>query len=375
MIATSLRERLCRERPCTGCDDLARSTLLVDRHIRPGPVWSQFSTASTQPLCRLAGQGSLFGVADLPYPAPDVKLAERIGVLAPSVAARTPRLSRKLRSGLWKRYGQVVVCHNGPLTAEQALWVALLRSPRGVVLAGLTAAIDRGLRWTTPPRPELLVPAAGPLPHLPGFAVARSRLLGTDDVHPTAQPPQLRLPRALVDRASRVDAPDDVRALLCAGVQQRLVRAGDLRAVVLRLGPVRHRSLLLRTLDDVEGGAHSVREVQFLRVLRRAGLPLPDLQVVRQRSGGRHYLDAGWNQYALHVEVDGLGHLLVGTWSSDLNRTNELELSGPKQCRLRLPGFWLDERSGHAADQVRRGLLRGGWVPGHAPDVAINEAA
>lgn len=314
-------------------------------------------------------------MADLPYPSPDVQLAARIGVLAPSLVAAMPGVRRKLKAKLWKRYGQVVVCHNGPLTAEQALWVALLRSPRGVVLSGLSAAIARGLRWEAPPRPQLLVPACGPLPHLQGIEVARTRLLGEADVHSTAQPPQLRLPRALIDRASRLDRPDDVRALLCAGVQQRLVRAADVRAVVLRLGPVRHRGLLLRTLDDVESGAHSVREVQFLTALRRAGLPLPQLQVVRQRAGGRRYLDAGWEQYALHVEVDGLGHLQVGTWSSDADRTNELELSGPQECRLRIPGFWLDEREGHALDQVRRGLLRGGWVPGSSPDVAINEAA
>lgn len=328
-----------------------------------------------RPLVSQTSPVQSLGMADLPYPSPDVQLAAQIGVLAPSVAAATPGVRRKLKAKLWKRYGQVVVCHNGPLTAEQALWVALLRSPRGVVLSGLSAAIGRGLRWDAPPRPQLLVPAGGPLPHLQGIDVARTRLLDADDVHPTAQPPQLRLPRALIDRASRLDRPDDVRAVLCAGVQQRLVRAGDLRAVVLRLGPVRHRGLLLRTLDDVEGGAHSVREMQFLRVLRRAGLPLPNLQVVRCRPGGRHYLDAGWDQFALHVEVDGLGHLLVGTWSSDLDRTNELELSGQKECRLRIPGFWLDERSEHAVDQVRRGLIRGGWVPGGASKVAINEAA
>ncbi len=312
---------------------------------------------------------------ELPYPAPDVGLASGLGVLAPSVASGTPDLRRLLRLGRWKRYGQVVVCHNGPLTPEQAVWIAVLRSPRGVVLSGTAAAVRRGLTWPSPVRPQLLVPAAGPLPHLQGVDVARTRSLTSTDVHPTAQPPQLRLPRALIDRASRVDRPEDVRALLCAGVQQRLLRASDLREVVLRLGPVRHRGLLLRTLDDVEGGAHSVRELQFLRVVRRAGLPAPRLQVVRRRVGGRYYLDAAWEEYALHAEVDGLGHLLVAAWGADADRSNELELSGAKECRLRIPGFWLDERPEHVVDQVRRGLRRGGWRPAPAGDVAINEAA
>ena len=300
-------------------------------------------------------------MADPAYTAPDVAVAAALGVLAPSVAETVPDLPEQLRQGRWQRLGRVVVRHNGPLTAEQALWVAVLRSPAGAVVSGTTAALLRGLRHPPPPRPELLVPAAGPLPHLPGVEVSRTRLLGPCDVHPTAQPPQLRLSRAVVDAASRCRRADDVRALLCAGVQQRLVRAADLRDVVERLGPVRHRALLLRTLDDVEAGAHSVREVQFLRVVRRAGLPLPDLQVVRTRRGGRHYLDAHWRRYRLRAEVDGLGHLLVRTWSADVDRDNELQLGGPQECCLRIPGFWLDERPSHVVDQVRRGLLRGGW--------------
>jgi hypothetical protein len=314
----------------------------------------------------------------LGYPAPDVEVARALGVLAPTAAAGEQLLRRHLRSGRWKRYGQVVVTHNGPLTAEQQVWVAVLRSPRGVVLSGLTAATRRGLHappGAGPAPPELLVPAAGPLPHLPGVRVARTRLLTAADVHPTAQPPQLRLPRAVIDAASRATRPDDVRALLCAGVQQRRLRAEDLRQVVLRLGPLRNRALLLRTLDDVEGGSHSVRELQFLRTVRRAGLPAPVRQAVRRRPGGRYYLDAAWDAYSLHVEVDGLGHLLVGAWAADVDRANELALCAPSATHLRIPGFWLDERREHVVDQVRRGLLAGGWSPASRRDVAISQAA
>jgi hypothetical protein len=310
------------------------------------------------------------------YPTPDVLVARALGVLAPVAAVDEPLLRRHLRNGRWKRYGQVVVTHNGPPTPEQQVWVAVLRSPRGVVLAGLTAARRRGLHVPSPAQPELLVPAAGPLPHLQGVRVTRTRLLTAADVHPTAQPPQLRLPRAVIDAASRATRPDDVRALLCAGVQQRRLRAQDLREVVLRLGPVRNRALLLQTLDDVEGGSHSVRELQFLRTVRRAGLPAPARQVVRRRPGGRYYLDAAWDAYGLHVEVDGLGHLLVGAWAADLDRGNELALKGSTSRTLRIPGFWLDERREHVVDQLRRGLLAGGWSPdARAADVAILRVA
>jgi hypothetical protein len=309
------------------------------------------------------------------HPAPDVLLAAEIGVLAPSVAAGSPELRKMLRRGLWTRHGSVVVQHNGPLTSEQALWVAVLRAPAGAVLAGATAAVQRGLRWAEPEVPRLLVPAAGPLPHLTGVLARRTRVLGDADVHPTAQPPQLRLGRAVIDEATLARRSDDVRALLCAPVQQRRLRAKDLREVVLRLGPVRHRKLMLVTLDDVDGGAHSVRELQFTRELRRARLPMPTRQVVRRRAGGRYYLDAVWDDYALHVEVDGLGHLLVLAWGQDCDRSNELELGKGGERRLRIPGFWLDEKPGHAMDQVRRGLVLGGWTASLPVDVAINRAS
>ncbi len=132
---------------------------------------------------------------------------------------------------------------------------------------------------------------------------------------------------------------------------------------------------MVRTLNDTEGGAHSVRELQFLRAVRRAGLPPPARQVARQWPGGRYYLDAEWDTYALRVEIDGLGHLFVRTWAADVDRANELALSGASTTTLRIPGFWLDEREEHVVDQLRRGLLRGGWSPVDGARAAISRAA
>ncbi len=325
-----------------------------------GELRGSVRTMTAQPLLLVAHR--------LPYLAPDIDLARSLGVLAPTVARADPRTRRELKAGRWQRHGQVVICHNGPLSDEQAVWVAVLRSPVGVVLAGSMAAVRRGLSWPLPARPQLLVPAAGPLPHLADVDVRRTRLLEAEDVHPVAQPPQLRLPRAVVDEASRARRPDDVRALLCAAVQQRMARVADLREVVLRMGPIKHRALMLTALVDVEGGAHSVREMAFGRLLRRATLPPPSRQVVRRRAGGRYYLDAAWEDWDLHAEIDGLGHLEVAQWGVDCDRTNELELGKVRERRLRIPGFWIDERPDHVIDQVRRGLIRGGWHPSRGGD-------
>lgn len=294
--------------------------------------------------------------------APDLEVAASLSVLAPELARAEPLLARHLRRGTWRRYGRVVVTHNGPLTSEQGLWVALLRSPAGTVLAGATAARRQGLRVDEPEVPRLLVPYGAPRPDLQGVSVRRTRVLTQRDVHPVLQPPTLRLARAVLDEAARTARPADVRALLCATVQQRLLRPADLRSVLLRLGPQTGRALVLEVLGEVELGVHSRREGQFLGMVRGARLPEPRLQVARRAGTGVRYLDGLWEDYDLHAEIDGAGHLAVAQWSADCLRANELELGPGRERHLRFPGFWLDEQPQRVLEQVERGLRLGGWT-------------
>lgn len=296
-------------------------------------------------------------------PRPDLELAHACGVLDAEEARGRPETRRRLRSGAWTAYGDVVVTHNGPLDEEQAEWVAVLRAGPGAVLAAASAMRRHGVTLTAPPRPQLIIPFRRTAPRFTGADIRRSRLLGLTEVHPTRQPPQLRLPRAAVDAASLARRPDDVRAVLCAPVQQRRLRVADLRAAVLRVGPVSGRGLMLRTVDDLELGAQTVHEQRFTRALRRSGLPQPDRQVLVQRIDGRYYLDCWWERWRVHVELDGLAHRLVGDWVADADRTNELEIIKDGR-RLRVIGHVLLEQEPHVMDQVRRALEAGGWSSG-----------
>jgi very-short-patch-repair endonuclease len=296
-------------------------------------------------------------------PEPDLALALDCGVLSPDLVEGRPAEARaRLRSKTWRSYGGVIVMHNGPLTVEQSEWVALLRSGPGAVLAAASAMARVGVKVDPPPRPQVVIPWWRPRLSVAGVDVRRSRVMSATEVHPTRQPPQFRLARATVDAASLARRPDDVRALLCAPIQQRRLLPGQLRSSVSRLGPVSGRALMMRTLDDLELGAQSVHELRFTRGLRRGGLPSPDRQVWRQHPDGRRYLDCEWEAYALHVEIDGLAHRLVTQWVDDLDRSNELEIAGSAR-RLRIVGFLLFEQEAHVVDQVRRALVAGGWRP------------
>lgn len=293
-------------------------------------------------------------------PAPDLDLAEAAGVLSRDRAALRPETRRNLRSGRWTQHGDVVVMHNGPLTVQQQEWVALLRCGPGAVLAAWSAMAAGGVRLDPPARPQLVIPWLADVPRGLDADVRRTRVLGPLEVHPARQPPRLRLPRATVDAASLGRTADDVRAQLCLPVQQRLVRVADLRDAVSRLGPLARRSLVLRTLDELEIGATSVHEQRFTLVLRRAGLPQPDRQVRVQRLDRRYYLDAWWDAYQLHTEIDGLAHLDASRWAADLVRANEIELDKAGR-RLRFAGAQLFEQEELVIDFVRRGLRLGGY--------------
>ena len=292
---------------------------------------------------------------------PHDDLAAQAGVLSRERAQREPHLAWRLRMGVWRAYGDVVVTHNGPLTDAQKAWVAVLGCGPGAVLAASSALVASGVRVRAPAVPQVLVPFTRHVPNLPDVDVRRTRVLGAPDVDRYRQPPRLRVPRAAVDAASLMAVPDDVRAVICAPVQQRRATCSELRHAVLRLGPLSGRALVLRTLDELELGATGVHEQRFTRIVRRNGLPEPTRQVLRKRRDGRSFLDVVWEQFSLHVEIDGLTHLAVTQWVDDLDRANELEIA-KRECRLRFPGHLLMEREERVVDQLRRALISGGWT-------------
>lgn len=290
----------------------------------------------------------------------DDRAAEACGVLSQERVLLVPECRRRLRSGAWRSYAGVVVTHNGPLTPEQADWVAVLVAGEGAVLGAVSAMRAAGVRVEPPERPQVVVPALRRAPRSSVFDCRRSRLLGATEVHPLRQPPAFRTARATLDATSLLRRPDAVRALLCAPVQQRLVRVPDLRRALDRLGPHPGRGLLLRTLDALETGAQTAHEQEFRRLVHTGGLPAPDHQVLRSTPSGRRFLDADWDEYRVHVEIDGLAHMWVEQWVADLERSNELEICRWER-RLRFPGHRLTEDPDGVLDQLRRALRAGGW--------------
>jgi len=288
------------------------------------------------------------------------RFAEDIGVLSPERAQeRSAEVRRQLRRRRWQRVGRCVVMHNGPLSDDQLLWCAVLSPGGTAALARESALVAAGVKGLGRHPLCVVVPWNRTPALLAGVTYVRSRHLTPADLA-QGLPTRCTPARALVDAASRA-TPDRARTLVAIVVQQKRATPAEVRQVLGRIAPVRREVLLRVTLDDVEGGAHSLPELRFIRLCRAAGLPPPTRQVVRRRPDGRYFLDAAWEQFGLVAEVDGAHHRDAVQWEADVLRQDELMIGGDRV--LRLLSWWIRDRPELVVDLLRRALAAGGWRP------------
>ena len=273
----------------------------------------------------------------------------------------SPKALRNLvTSGRWQRpHLGIYVAHNGPITAVQQRRIAVL-SCRGYV-AGLSALSLLGLRGFESPHLHLLIPAHRREVDPPPFV----------RIHRTTALPHLeraevdRLPctvpaRAAVDAAQWASTDQRAATIVAACVQQRLVTTAAVRQTLERMPRAHRRSLIGALLNDLAGGVASLPEAQFLSICRKAGFPRPKLQVSRRDAAGRRrYLDAYFEDYGVHVEIDGGHHRDVAAWWADMKRQNDLWISGDRV--LRFPSWIVRSRPAEVVTQVAAALRAAGW--------------
>ncbi|MFI6783910.1 DUF559 domain-containing protein [Micromonospora sp. NPDC050276] len=188
----------------------------------------------------------------------------------------------------------------------------------------------------------------------------RTTTLTDRDVLAVGQPRRTMPARSIVDGAQWAGDDQQARAIVAAGFQQRIVAGDDLHLVVERLPRVRRRQLILATAADAAGGAHSLAELDFLGLIRRAGLPEPNRQKVRcDSTGRRRYLDAYFEQWGVHVEIDGGQHLDPRAWWADMRRQNDLWMVGDRV--LRFPAWVIRAHPDEALRQILGALRAAGW--------------
>ncbi|HWH28732.1 MAG TPA: hypothetical protein VNU26_07175 [Mycobacteriales bacterium] len=267
-------------------------------------------------------------------------LAQQHGVLsrAQALGAGMSRRAWAWRhdSGRWSALlPGVALSHLGTPDDEQIGWGAVVHCGSGSAVTGDWALLLQGFRSTArPTRVDVAVTE--------GRAVRRAVLRAGDDrldvvprqvrrpsglVHPVRRPPVVRLPTAVLHAVAVAPTDRAAEWRVAAVVQQRLTTPAHLRTALEHQPRLRRRRLVAAVLADVEQGAHSGSELDFLRLLREAGLPPPDRLQRPVRANGKRYLDAWWERQRVAAEIDGAHHVEVGQWDDDVLRHNAVVLA------------------------------------------------
>ncbi|MEV4508636.1 hypothetical protein AB0K00_06720 [Dactylosporangium sp. NPDC049525] len=271
-------------------------------------------------------------------------------------------LYHRVASGRWQQpVRSIFVAHTGPIGVPQQRWIGVLAS-RGP-LAAFSALEVLGLKGYRKPYTEILITARRRVTLTPpDTVIRRTAYLPTEDVLTGGLPPSTVAARSLVDAAQWARDDAEATAVVAAAFQQRLVTGDEVLAVLGRLQGVRREALIRQTVEDARGGSHSISEVQFLQLCRRNGLPDPTRQVVRRDERGRkRYRDALFEEYGIHVEIDGAQHMEVRAWSADMVQHNEIAITGDRL--LRFTAWQVRRDPETVVRQLRAALLAAGWRP------------
>jgi very-short-patch-repair endonuclease len=239
----------------------------------------------------------------------------------------------------WQRvHSQVVATHTGPLSEVGVLWAAVLEGGPQAYLDGASALIAEGLTGFTWDVIRVSVPLAARARSAQGVAIRRTRRHDPSAVVasgvPRARPDVAAVHGALWARSDKQAA-----LLLTMPVQQRLTTAERIGQALLTVRRDARRSFLHRTVLDLLDGVRSISEAEFAAECRKRGLPKPTRQVVRKGKDGRYYLDVGWEEWGVVVEIDGIHHTWATNIVGDALRQNQVTLDSDVVLRLPLLGL------------------------------------
>jgi len=254
------------------------------------------------------------------------------------------------RARRWRRVHAGVWCaYTGPLTFMSRCAAALAALGDTAALDGPSAAAVLGFRRGRVDGPvHVVIPHGTRRRSLPSVVVRQSRTLTDRSCVFRNGLRVVRIERAVLAMAAKRGT--DAAAVVTEAVQQGLTVAERLRGTLLALGNVAGRSHLLEAIGDADGGSRSGLEVLFMRIIRRARLPVPVQNFGLVVDGRRLWLDVCYPALRIAVEIDGKAyHLFSEDWENDLDRQNALVLDGWLVLRFSARAI-----RGHPDDVARR---------------------
>ncbi len=217
-----------------------------------------------------------------------------------------------LKVGRWaQRSSQVLTTTTGPLSWEQRLWCAVLHAGGDSLIGGLSATEVSGMKNWHRDNITVLVNNPLSLEPLDGVEFFRTRRDLSALSAPTALPLCRVEPAVLLFSGYEFNQ-RTAHGALAAVVQQGLTTPAKLRTSLSTLAPLRRAGEFRLLLDDVEGGAQSLAEVDLKRACRDYDVAAPTSQTKRKdRAGRSRYTDCEWrlgDGRVIVLEVDGSFH-------------------------------------------------------------------
>lgn len=277
----------------------------------------------------------------------------------------TYTVRRRVETMMWQRPCRgVVVLHNAALTPPEGDLVALHSSRTGSVLSGPTALRHDGLD-ARDERHHVTLPAGAKPPSWDHATAHYSHELSDLDVHPRRAPRRTRPARSVLDAAAWHESERYARWIVITALQAGVVSTRLLREALTRRGHCRHRAVIVQSIIDAAGGIQSVPERDFSIIWRATGLPTPTRQEAVRGRDGRYFLDVWCDTLGFGVEVHGIPHLAVEQWDRDLERANEVVISG--RSGLTFSSYAIRNHATVVMDQLDRMARAHGWEGTPAP--------
>lgn len=227
--------------------------------------------------------------------------------------------------GPWQQAAPgVYVTHNGALTDDERIAVAMAYAGDDAVLTGRAALRDLS-KWgiSVPATITVLVAHARRRKGVPGIEVERTRRLP----EPVADKAVRTAPvaRAIIDAARRERDPGQIRHLVGLAVQRRKTTVEELRAE-LEAGSMRGTAQVRRALGGAAAGVRGNEEARVRAFLRERGLPEPVWNAHLYNDEGEWvaYVDGFLNGVVFETQSRAYHLYLSGSWETDLARLTRL---------------------------------------------------
>lgn len=263
----------------------------------------------------------------------------------------------EVTAGRWHRVGRRTISLAGPTLSQEAEWFAAVwEVGAGAVLDGVSSLLAAGLSSWEEKVIHVSVCKGTRTRTRTGVRIHHQR----DRGRTLPSSPPRTAPEVAVLRAAQWAVSDrQALTLLAMTVQQRLVLPARLLDAWEATERHRRRRLLLDAVPLVCDGAQALGELDFARACRRRQLPEPSRQEVRHTSQGKVYLDVLFEDYGVHVELNGAHHYSKLAPVDDARRRDDRTLE--KELTLEIPvlGLLVDEEGFLA--QVERALRQRGW--------------